>query len=917
LKPAPSIPTFPVMENLLTYGYRHFRLVHVLVIVITVVSSTLLRDLEIDVSIDSVIGRQSEQWSNFLEVNETFGESEGFHIYIEDPELFSHEKLSILQGLHSQLLTIEGIQGIDSLFSISDVNIVDGSLVTEPILSRIPKQKAELEMKRVHALKNQIFADTLVGKNGSALAFCVHLAPELATNADLADLYQQVEGLLRKERPHFLHLFQIGTPATQTWMVMQLKQDMVWIFPLSVTLMVVILMIIMRSLSAGLLPVINALLAMNWTFGIMVLLGIPINLLNYVVPALVLIIGATEDVHVFHKYRKYLIVCKDGEMALRETGKRILLTLMLTFLTTVLGFAAATLSDLPILHHFALAATIGMIVRFLITLVFLPATLRLIHLQTENISGKRPLSLPFLRNLSDVIFNKLAPFSHYLLGAVVIFAVFFLFYGSKVELDNDLNSFIDSETEISQRKEMFESTFPGSGRMRLTFYGNKNDFLDPRNLELIQQTSEYLRDLPGIEKTIAFPDIIARIHQQFNDGNQDFHRIPESADAIEQMLLFAPANAMLPFINNDYSTASILLNTSLQKSRDINELVKTVEDEMESRRFGNFHFTLTGKNILTSSAVYSITKAQVHSIGGMSVLLLGIVAASFMSLRCGLVTIVSSLIPICFLFGLMRFLDINLNVATCMVAAVTMGLSIDDSLHLLVRFNQELKRLREERLAIKESLKLEAQPIVSTSLALAAGFAVLQLSSFGPIRDFGILCAFIILIALATHLIITPIFIQSIRVIALTDLLGLRLSKTSVASSPLFAGLSFWQCKQVVLSANIQEYALGEYLLRMGDSSDTMFVVLNGKIEVFKDTSLGSMLVADAQPGELFGELSLISRHKSRINIKAAVNSRVLAIDASWLKSIRLYSPNLASLVFLNISRIISTRISSSYQFSI
>jgi hypothetical protein len=260
----------------------------------------------------------------------------------------------------------------------------------------------------------------------------------------------------------------------------------------------------------------------------------------------------------------------------------------------------------------------------------------------------------------------------------------------------------------------------------------------------------------------------------------------------------------------------------------------------------------------------------------------------------------------------MGLLKIPLNVGTCMVAAVTVGIAVDDTLHLMVRYNRELKKTKDELEALKLALRAEFQPVMTTSLGLMAGFLVLSLSSFIPIRQFGLLSATVIFMAVVADLVLTPVLLSTTRLITIWDMLSLRVRTALLERSPLFEGMKPWQAKKLILTATIQNYEPGEHVIHQGEEGDTMYVILDGKLSVERAAGNTRSHLAMLGVGDALGEVALVSRTKRTADVIARTPAKVLALDWESLLNLQRFAPYLSSRLFLNLSRILGDRMVSS-----
>ncbi len=869
------------MWRLLLYGYQHGYSVVGLTLLFTGLSLVWAREVRFDVSTDSLIDPQSPLLKEYEESRETFGSDRMAAIFAADPDLFQQDRLEKLKELSETLSKLPFAQRVDSLFTLPDIRDVNGILETAPLLRKIPSEPEALNKRKEQATENPLLRRNIISEDGTATLLTVFLEPDSKTEFSSREIYGQIESLLVPYQGGFEEIFQVGGPALESWMTDYIWRDQIRILPISAIILALLLSINLRSAILGLLPVVNAAIASAWFLAAMAVLDIPINFLNYIIPILILVIGATEDVHVLHDYRENLRITRSGLRAIKRTSRHISLALLLTALTTLLGFASTTLSDLPILRQFGISSVIGLTVRFVITIFFLPACLRVLSIWKVTPRARRGFGWRLSRGMSSYIVSRLVPKAVPIVGVLALLTGIALFFAARIQLSNDFLSFLDPESEVVRKIDRVSEDLVGTKVIYLTVHGSPNDFQQPGALRELEAIGDYVREFPEVDSVISFADIVSRIHEQIMEGDPDDYRIPDSAAAVRQLLLvFSSPQDFASYKNLDYSKANIVIRSSFSDSAQLNRFVEEVRASIDSGRFGSFRYSLTGQSVLVAGGVDSITEAQLLSLGTMSFLLFVVISGLFLSLRCGALTVICNLFSIVMIFGIMGLFGISLNVGTCMVAAITLGLAIDDTLHVLVRFNQKVKSFRKERRGIEAALRAEVNPILATSIALAGGFSVLSFSSFGPVREFGILSAGVVIIALFSDLVVTPMFFARTRIVTLWDILGMRLRRALLANSPFFDGLSPWQAKKLILASNVEEYSEGTTVLQRGDVGDKMYVVLSGNLEVTIPRGEEKLSIAKLGLGEVFGEMGFVSKIRRTADITALSKTSLLALDA-------------------------------------
>jgi len=280
--------------------------------------------------------------------------------------------------------------------------------------------------------------------------------------------------------------------------------------------------------------------------------------------------------------------------------------------------------------------------------------------------------------------------------------------------------------------------------------------------------------------------------------------------------------------------------------------------------------------------------------------------------KAGFLSLIPNLFPIVVSFGVMGIFDIPLNTGTAMIAAIAIGIAVDDTIHFMVRYNSEMKRLNDQGQAMVECIHSEIRPVLTTSVALALGFVVLAFSSFVPVIYFGVLSALVMLLALAGDMLLTPILLSSTRLITLWDMLALDLREHVLKESSLFEDMSPWQVKKIVLASHVETFPRGERIIRQNDVGRVMYLILEGRARVEMEREDGTRAhLQDLGEGEIFGEIALVDAVRRTADVIATEDTRVLAVDWDSLERIRRMFPRISTKLFLNISKILGKRLAA------
>ena len=879
-----------------------------LVIGLTLAAVPLAQRVRLDLGVESLYPTAGLAVTEYEKARATFGTDEVAAIYAEDAQLFTPERLAELNEIHKQLTALPFVTKVESLFTLPDLRDQGGMISTAPVLARLPKTAEQVAKAKERAVTNLLLRGQLVAEDGTALMMILRLSPKYR-EMKMEDAVKALDAILAPHQASFARLFQIGDPFTQSWMRERLAADQRLILPLALVIVLVLLTITQRNFWAGVLPIINAAVAILWTAALMQIFGIPVNFLNSILPALIVIIGATSDVHFVHEFRDHLRQGMNGATAMQATVKSLSLPMMLTSCTTVLGFATTALSELPILRDFGMAATLGMSGRFLISMFFLPALLRMLlpfMMPRAGVSASHEGG--WAARIASALVSFLLAHTRAIMVVLAIICAAALWQARSIRAGNDLQSFIRPDSPVRVRDAAVTDKLAGLTMLNLTLQADRGEFLEPRALKQLEAVAARLRKVDGITAVTSFADLLARMNSQLRGGDARFERVPDEAAAVQQMMLFLHAKDYQAFLTPDHSQACVQLRCDFTDSGRLLALEREIRAIMNDRSFNTNSYTLTGSALLVATATESITSGQISSLGSMMAMVFLIVWGLFLSARCGVITLIVNVFPVAMIFGIMGIAGIPLNVGTCMVAAITLGIAVDDTLHLLVRFNREARELKDERRGIEVAIREELAPISTTTIALASGFAVLGLSSFQPVREFGLLSSGVMVLGLITDMIVTPVMFGRTRIVTLWDVLGLNVRRSLIETSPFFAGLSGWQARRLILASNVVEYRSGEVPVKAGDVGSSLYVVLSGELEASVESPEGRILLKEMHPGDVFGEMAFVTQQRRTADVTARTDAKLLKINYDELGRLRRFSPYLASRLLFNISRIVCER---------
>lgn len=899
------------MRKLFLWSQSHPILALSILIFISLLSTHGARRVTIDPSTERMMKKGDPSKAIYQDTVDVFGSDNILVILAQDPNLFTPDRLADLEELASSLEELPGVNKAESLFTVSNFRSEGGMLDSSSLMEWAPETPEEAEEVKQHALKNPILRRNLISLKGDATAINLYLesgSKDPGFDVKIATLVQE---RLESFKTKFQTLFQMGTPYIIKSYKHIMLSDARSIIAFGVLLIFLLLMVTMRSLTAAILPVLTSGLSILWTLGFMGYLGIPITVLTFILPSLLIVIGSTEDAHVLSEYMEGIREKKERGEAVRYMADKVGTAVLLTATTTFIGFASISINRIIILKEFGICAGFGLFVNPLITVILGALYLNYFGPLKRKEKSRSSFEVGLIE-FSDLLITIIQKYRKPLLYAFSALILIGGIYGFRVRVDNNTLGYFRADSPIIQRIKTLQRNLAGSSTFLIRIKGRKGDFLRPEILKRVSSLQDFMHHEGWFDKTISFTDYLKLIHREMNGGEDGYFAIPDSTNTIQEYTLFLKREDVERYVSFDYDDLVIVIRHNIYSSKELNIVLSALKAKLPDFIPGYLDVFITGEAILINNAVDSITRGQVFSILLVAGVIFILMSILFTSIKAGFLSLVPNLFPIALNFGIMALFDIPLNTGTCMVAAIAIGIAVDDTIHLMSRYNKEMRDLQDSSKALHASLRGELLPVMSTSFSLFIGFGTVGvLSQFVPISHLGLLSAMVMAFALIGDLLLTPIILSFTQLVTLVDMLALKLRREVISHSRLFQDFKKSQIKKIVLLTKVIEREAGELAVSEGDHGKTMFLILDGEASVLvkEEKTMKEIELAKLGPGDVFGEVALVNPGVRTASIRAATDLQYVEFDWAGLERVRSVYPRIASKLFFNISKILGERL--------
>ncbi|MGH7787317.1 MAG: MMPL family transporter, partial [Candidatus Binatia bacterium] len=685
-----------------------------------------------------------------------------------------------------------------------------------------------------------------------------------------------------------------------------MEQDLLRFVPLSLLVVLAVLVLEFRTVRGVLLPLACVIIGTLWTTGIMVLCGSAITMGTLVLPPLLMAIGIAYAIHVLSRYYNELRPDRPRAAVVAAMLAHVRLPVAVAWLTTVVSCATLMWNPIHAIRDFGIYSCVGITAIFIVTLLFVPAALLLLpaarRMPRSAEQGGRIASAVGAVGRWAVSHRAVV-----LLGGVALCGLS-LWGAARIRVETDYLEFFDPDSIFRRDHERIAAALGGGLPIFIAVDGDgPGSVTQLETLAAIRDLQAFVAEQPGIDGSLSLADYIALVQGGLNPDRG--RGLPESQSEIDQLLAFVNPTDIAPVAARDFGRANIVVRSRLSGSAEVSAFARRVEDYARSRFRRGLAVRVTGSLVVLNRSADDLARGQVAGLWQVLLALFILMSLIFLSLRAGLLSLVPNVVPIIVLFGLMGWLGITLNIATSMIAVIAIGIAVDDTIHYFSEFNVQLRATGDQQQAILNVVQTVGRPIVYSALALSAGFAVVCLSSFQPIRHFGLLASATMAVGLIAELLITPALVMTTTIITIWDLLFVKIGPEPERQIPLFAGLRPFQAKIVVLMARLAAAPPGGLITQRGELKAELYVLLNGRVEI--RPRAGEPSIRSLGRGDVIGEMGLVRQRPRSADTVAVEPTEYLVLDGGFLTRLRRRHPRIAATVFLNLTRILSDRLES------
>ena len=575
-----------------------------------------------------------------------------------------------------------------------------------------------------------------------------------------------------------LEFHPVGNPPLMAFFNDVIVEEIGLVSALSIVLIAVVLWILFRSFSAVVWPLVIIIVTLLWVVGLIGWTVETMSMMLNIIIFLVLAIGVADTVHILSGYLFFRNHGESHEEALRSVFRKTALACMLTSITTMIGMFSLLLVPIKPIQSFGLFSGIGVFIAFLLTVFVLPLMLDLWSPYAKNPKASLTKKKHRLDNdgqrmhFVQSILRKVEPLSYRFPLAVTlsfVLAAVILAYGmTKVKIDTNMVNIIKEGQPMRTTYNLVDRFMGGSGSAEILVNTGKIDGLkDPRILNAMDDLQIFVKnEFPHlVTKSTSLVNISKDSFKALNEGQDSMYVIPDDPGILANTLfMFNNANPKerRRMVTDDYSLGRISVNLRNSGSQEYNDMIFRIHN-FADRRFAELKsdypklkVRVTGTLAMLSQMTDYISWSQVRSFGLALIVISLLLLLVFSSYRAGMVALLPNIFPVLTIFGIMGYLEISLDTDTLLVAPITIGIAVDDTIHFLTNYRAEVSKHGNIKEGIIKTFRETGQAITFTSIILSVGFLIFLMSSHQGLSNFGIMSAIAFFTALLADLFLLP-----------------------------------------------------------------------------------------------------------------------------------------------------------------
>ncbi len=710
----------------------------------------------------------------YLSFLEQFGEEGNVVVIaVRDSSLFTPEKFNRWNKLSKQM---DAFPEVDFVLSTDNLQELEKDnekqeFTLRPFIKKTPTTKKEIDSLTNHLFNDLPFYDDVIfNKESKTVRTLIYLDKDIVNTSVRKDfILQDFNKLIANfEKETGMDVRISGMPYVRTMNSQNIIDEIGKFILAALGVTSLIFFFFFRSFRATFISMFVVIIGVMWAFGILGLLRYEITVLTALIPPLIIVIGIPNCIFLINKYQQEVKKHGNQALSLQRVISKIGNATLMTNITTASGFATFIITDSKLLKEFGIVASMNIIGIFILSLLIipivysfmsLPKTKHLKHLNTKWIET-------FVTWMERIVRER--RISVYVVSIALLVVSIIGMY--QIKISGSPIEDMPKNAEFFKDIRFFEEEFDGIMPVEIVVdTERKKGVLKSANLRKMDQIGEVIQEIPELSKPISVVNMVKYSKQAFYNGLPKYYQLPTTQESTFIMDVARKSsndgNLLKSFVDSTGQTARITTYMRDVKTERMEEIQGKLQENID-KIFpeDRYNVYLTGKALLFLKGTKYLVKNLVMSLA-LAIGLIGLfMAYLFRSFRMIVISLIPNLLPLVITAGVMGFAGVPIKPSTILVFSIAFGISVDDTIHFLAKYRQELiaNQWRIKK-SVYAALRETGVSMFYTSIVLFFGFSVFMISSFGGTVALGALVSATLLFAMLANLILLPSLLLSLE----------------------------------------------------------------------------------------------------------------------------------------------------------
>jgi len=739
--------------------------------VITLFLGYHAQKVEMSYEYASLLPKKDQAFKDYQKFVEVFGEEGNLIILgVQDTGFFQIDRFNAWKQFCTRLSEVEGVEDLLSVSNAYNLkkNTAERKFEIEPLFPDSIDTQEEIDRQAEIFRSLPFYRKLVYNPDNQTYLLAITVNKDKMHTKDREKMVKSVQRIARDfEKEQQVDLHYSGLPYIRVVNSIKIKRELYMFSVLALGICIVVLFLFFRSFKAVFFPVIIVLTGVVWAMGMLSLFGYKITLLSGMIPPLLIVIGIPNSIYMLNKFHHEYVLHGNKIKALQRVIVKIGNATFLTNLTTASGFATFIIVKSDILRQFGIVASLNIMGLFVLSLLLIPIIFSFIeppssrhvnHLNNKFVSG---------------IIRRLIHITEHQRKLVYVVAVVILSIGiygiTLMKSSGYMVDDIPEDDPVYKDLKFFESNFDGLMPLEIMVdTKSPGGVMQLATFSKIDQLEKILAEYSELSPPLSLLNLLKFSKQAFYNGHENYYSLPNNREQsfILQYARMGEDNAGMlhSFIDSARQVTRISIRMKDVGTKRMEELYAGFIADIDSVfTSDNYDVTVTGSSVTSFKGTRYLLRNLFTSLG-LAILLISVfMAIMFSSWRMVIMSLTPNIIPLIFTAAIMGFSGIPIKASTILVFSIAFGISVDNTIHFLAKYRQELIATGWDiRRSVVLALKETGVSMLYTSVVLFFGFGIFSLSGFGGTVAMGVLVSLTLLVAVTSNLILLPSLLTSL-----------------------------------------------------------------------------------------------------------------------------------------------------------